>query len=58
MEYWWIIDEILNLDDKGQKGYLFDVHVHYPEEIHDLLNGYALAPDNQAIKTNLLDSVS
>ena len=46
----WTIDRILNLDVKGNKSYLFDVHLHYPEELHNLHNGYALAPDNQAIK--------
>jgi len=37
----WTIDKILNLDDKGKTRYLFDVHLHYPEELHDLHNGYA-----------------
>ena len=51
----WTTDKILSLDDKGNKGYLFDVLLHYPKELHDLHNGYALAPDNQAIKKDMLN---
>ena len=45
----WTTEKILKLNDKGQKGYLFDVNIHYPKELHDLHNGYALAPINKSI---------
>ena len=38
-----------------KKGYLFDVHLHYPEHLHDDHNGYALGPENKAIKKNMLN---
>ena len=31
----WDNDRILNLRDDGKKGYLFDVNLHYPEELHE-----------------------
>ena len=51
----WNTDKILNLDDEGQKGYLFDVNLHYPEELHNLHNGNALEPENKAIKKDMLN---
>ena len=36
-------------------GYLFDVHLHYPEKLNDLHSGYAIiAPGNQAIMKDML----
>jgi ribosomal protein L31E len=43
------------LEDKGSKGYLFDVDLEYPKELHDLHNGYALAPENINIKNEMLN---
>ena len=43
------------MNDEGQKGDLFDVNLHYPEELHDLHNGYALGPENKAIKKDMLN---
>ena len=50
----WTTESILQLDDKGEKGFLFDVDLEYPEELHDLHNGYALASENQKVKTEWL----
>ena len=54
----WTIDKILNLDDKGNKGYLFDVNIHYPKELHDSHNGYALGAENKPIKRICLINVN
>lgn len=51
----WTEEEILKLDDKGDVGYMFDVDLHYPKELHDLHNGYALAPENMKIKNSMLN---
>ena len=51
----WTIDDIMKLDDEGEKGYIFEVDLEYPEELHDLHNVYALAPENMAIKNNMLN---
>ena len=31
----WTDEKILQLDDEGKRGYLFDVDLKYPEELHD-----------------------
>ena len=49
------IDWILNLKDDGEKGYLFDVNLHYPESLHDLHNNYPLAPENKVIEKGWLN---
>ena len=51
----WTVEKNLNLDDEGTKGYLFNVNIHYPQELHDEHNGYALAPENKAIKKDMLN---
>lgn len=52
----WSDDKILLLDDEGNTGYLFDVDLEYPDILHDLHNGYALAPENMEVKNNMLNS--
>ena len=52
----WDNDRILNLRDDAKKGCLFDVNLHYPKELHDLHNGYALGPENKAIKKDMLNT--
>ena len=50
---------MLNLDDEGTNGQLFDVHLHYPKKLHkqhNLHNGYARAPENILIKTDMLNT--
>ena len=50
----WDNDKILSLNDEGETGYLFNVNLHYPKELHNLHNGYVLAPINQTIKKKCL----
>ena len=38
---WIAADNILNLNNEGRKkGYLFDVTLDYPKELHDSHNGF------------------
>ncbi len=53
---WWTEDKILQLEDEGKRGYLFDVDLKYPEELHDLHNGYALGCENLCIKNDMLNT--
>ena len=46
----WDTDKILNLKDDAEIGYLFDVNVSYPEELHDYFNQYLPLPENMTIK--------
>lgn len=52
----WTSEEILQLSDTDNKGYLFEVDLHYPKELHDLHNGYALAVENKCVKNDMLNS--
>ena len=49
-------NKILALEDKGNIGYLFDVNLTYPKELHDLHNGYALACENICVKNDMLNA--
>ena len=40
----------MSLDDKASKGYLFDVNISYPVELHDHFNQYPPCPENVSIK--------
>jgi hypothetical protein len=46
----WTQEDIMKLDDKGNKGYLFEVHLRIPETLHDYFNNYVPCPDNMEIK--------
>ena len=46
----WSSQIVQELDDEGDKGYLLEVDIHYPKELHDLHNGYACCPENMTIK--------
>ena len=48
-------NKILQLNDEGNKGYLFDVNINYSDELHDLHNGYSLALENMIIKNEMLN---
>jgi hypothetical protein len=45
---------IMMLDDHDDKGYIFEVDIEYPQELHDLHNDYPLAPESMQIDTNML----
>ena len=56
----WTVEKIMKLkdddkDNKPIKGYLFEVDLEYPKELHDLHNGYALCSENKAIKNEWLN---
>jgi hypothetical protein len=45
----WNKEKIMTLDDKGEKGYLFSVDLHLPDDKHDYFNNYPLCPENISI---------
>jgi hypothetical protein len=51
----WDDKKILALKKDASTGYLFSVDIHYPKELHDLHNGYALGAINMKIPNNLLN---
>lgn len=42
----WTCEEIMSLDDDGNRGYIFEVDLKYPRSLHDKHNDYPLAPEN------------
>jgi hypothetical protein len=58
----WTEEKILALKDKPDNektthemtGYMFEVDLYYPDELHDLHNGYALAPENKIVTNDML----
>lgn len=45
----WDTNAILNLEDKSNKGYLFEVKISLDEKHHDLFNQYPLLPERKSI---------
>jgi len=43
----WDIEKIMKLDNEGETGYIFEVDLEYPKELHDLHNDYPLAPESR-----------
>jgi hypothetical protein len=51
-EFW--TNFILNLNDKSETGYFFEVDLEYPKELHDKHDAYPLAPEHVEIKNEML----
>ena len=46
-------DDILNYAN-GNTGYILEVDLEYPKELHDLHNGYPMAPETMNVKADML----
>lgn len=45
---------ILNIDEDDEDGYIFEVDLHYPDNIHDKHNDYPLAAEHLVITPDML----
>ncbi|GBN16722.1 hypothetical protein AVEN_49364-1 [Araneus ventricosus] len=52
------LDWIQSILQDSQEGYIFEVDLKYPEELHDLHNNYLLAPEKMDIKFEDLSQFS
>jgi hypothetical protein len=47
--------DVMNVDDESSKGYMLEVDLEYPTELHDLHNDYPFAPESLVLgKVNKL----
>ena len=44
----------MSINEKSLTGYLLEVDLKYPDELHELLNDYALAPEKLAASSDML----
>ena len=49
--------KILNYSDDDDKGYILEVDLEYPKELHDLHRDYPLAPEIMSVSENMLSPV-
>ncbi|KAK3748905.1 hypothetical protein QZH41_012436, partial [Actinostola sp. cb2023] len=45
---------LMTLHDDGTEGYILEVNLSYPKELHDLHNDYPLAPERQKVTQDVL----
>ncbi|XP_028417042.1 uncharacterized protein LOC114541307 [Dendronephthya gigantea] len=59
-EFDWLTDQeiaqfdITDVADDDDEGYILEVDLHYPSELHDLHNDYPLAPEKMKISSEML----
>ena len=46
--------DVNSVSEKGSIGYIFEVDLEYPDEVHVLCNDYSLAPEKLAIPYDML----
>ena len=46
--------DVALISKKSQTGYIFEVDLEYPDELHELHNDYPLAPEKLAVSSDML----
>ena len=46
--------EVISVDEKSDAGYLLEVNLDYPDELHELHNDYPIAPEKLAVSNDML----
>ena len=46
--------DVMSINEKSLIGYLLEVHLKYPDELHELQNDYPLAPKKLAVSSDIL----
>ena len=47
--------DVMSISEKSDTGYLLEVNLEYPDELHELHNDYALAPEKLAVSNDMLN---
>ena len=50
------IDDVLKTGEDSEHGYILEVDLEYPEDLHDLHNDYPLAPESLVVANELFSS--
>ena len=48
--------DIMSISNKGPIGYILEVDLEYPDELHELHNDFPLAPKNLCVSSNMLSN--
>ena len=48
----------MKIDAEGDKGYILEVDLEYPESLHNLHNNYPLAPEKIIVDNGMLSPFS
>ena len=46
--------DVMSISEKSDTGYLLEVNLEYPDELHELHNNYPLAPEKLAVSNDML----
>ena len=46
--------DVMTIDKKSETGYILEVDLEYPKELHELHNDYPLAPEKVAVSRDML----
>ena len=59
-EFEWLknVDEldVMSINEKGDVGYILEVDLKYPNELHELHNDYPLAPEKRTVTNDILSN--
>ena len=50
----WNQERIMNIDTNNETGYIFEVDLEYPKELHDIHNHYPLCPERKLVISDWL----
>ena len=48
--------DVMSVSEKSDTGYLLEVDLEYPDELHELQNDYPLAPEKRAVSNDMLSA--